>query len=69
MPSKVERLVAVENSRIAMAAKLATLKATLDAASAGATAASPALALSSPTPPLVVNDVVRELDMCASKKG
>ena len=67
--STVERLVAVENSHTAMTTELATLKATLNAASAGATAASPASALSSPTPPLVMNDVVRELDMRASKKA
>ena len=68
--STVERLwVAMENSHTAMAVDLATLKATLNAVSTGATAASPASALSSPTPPLVVNDVVGELDMHAFKKA
>ena len=67
--STVERLVAVENSHTAMAAELAALKATLNAASNWATVASPAPALLSPTPPLVVSDVVRELDMRAFKKA
>ena len=44
-------------------------KSYVEAVSTGATAASPAPAFSSPTPPLVVNDVVRELDMRASKKA
>ena len=69
MTSTVERLVAMKNSRTAMAAELATLKATLNAASAWTTATSPAPSLSSPTQPLVVNDVVRELDMRALKKA
>ena len=67
--STVERLIAVENSHTAMAAELATLKATLNAVSTGATAASPAPALSFPTPSLVLNDVVRELDMRVSNKA